>query len=503
VSEQKNWQLRPEHSGCLLRLQKILERVRGFRVLILQHNRPRYRDGMIVFLRAAEPDSSLLDLKELGSFAAFEAGLGEYSLIRQLHLINLEALPKAEQQAFFKGLNYHREHIARTCSGILLFWLPEHLINQLAVQAPDFWAWREQVLDFSVPLEPVERNTVNSVKNRNLEVSGKLERIREIEEFLARPAEEPSLTVADLKRELGNLYKLIGEYGEAEQMLKRAITDYRELDEAKACAHARYNLAVLMAAQGEYEQALTIFREQVLPINESLNDVRNKAVTMGQIADILRKRGQLDEALEIYHKEMLPVFEQLGDIRTKAVGYGRIADIFRARGELDKALEIYRNKELPVYERLGDVREKATTMGKIADILRARGEIDKALDIRQKEQLPIYERLGDIREKALTMGKIADILQARGQLDETLRIREQEELPIYDRLGDVHSLLVTRTKIAFLLHEIDAKAHKERIEELLRLALTDAKRLKLLGEIEWIEGIMKKLGVAADGDGAE
>ena len=72
---------------------------------------------------------------------------------------------------------------------------------------------------------------------------------------------------------------------------------------------------------------------------------------------------------------------RLGDVRERAVTMGKIADILQARGELDEALRIRRDEQLPVYERLGDVRERAVTMGNIADILFARGELDEALRI--------------------------------------------------------------------------------------------------------------------------
>ena len=48
---------------------------------------------------------------------------------------------------------------------------------------------------------------------------------------------------------------------------------------------------------------------------------------MGYIADILQARGQLDEALAIREKEQLPVYEKLGDVREKAITMGKIADI--------------------------------------------------------------------------------------------------------------------------------------------------------------------------------
>ncbi len=384
--------------------------------------------------------------------AAFEAALSQQQ-VRQLHLLNLESLSKAQQQDFFKGFNYHREHIARNCGGFLLFWLPEHLVAKLAVEAADFWAWREQVFDFSLPLEPVERFLFDDlVKNRNADASIKQKRIKEIEDFLAYSTEELSLTAADLKRELGDLYTSIGEYTKAKKMIETAIHEYGQLDEAYTRGAVRSDLANLLADQGELDQALNILQEQVLPVVKQLGDIYAKTVTMGKIADILYERGELDEALRIRQQEVLPIFEQLGDVRSKAV-----------------------------------------TMGKIADILYERDELDEALRIRQKEELPVYERLGEVREKAVTMGKIADIFKQRGELDEALRIQEQEVLSIFERLGDVRGLLICQTQIARLLQDIDAKANKDKIDELLRLALADAKRLKLPKDIERIEGIMKEL----------
>jgi hypothetical protein len=46
---------------------------------------------------------------------------------------------------------------------------------------------------------------------------------------------------------------------------------------------------------------------------------------MGKIADILQARGQLDEALRIYRDEVLPVYERLGDRRSLLVGQTNLA----------------------------------------------------------------------------------------------------------------------------------------------------------------------------------
>ena len=242
-----------------------------------------------------------------------------------------------------------------------------------------------------------------------------------------------------------------GAVAAAEDLIRSALTAFQTVGDERAVAVAAGQIADILQARGETDEALRIRQEEELPVYERLGDVRERAITMGKIADILQARGETDEALRIRQEEQLPVYERLGDVRSRAITMGKIADILQDRGETDEALRIRQEEELPVYQRLGDVRSRAITMGKIADILQARGETDEALRIRQEEELPVYQRLGDVRSRAVTMGKIADILQARGETDEALRIRQEEELPVYERLGDVRERAITMGKIADIL----------------------------------------------------
>jgi hypothetical protein len=83
-------------------------------------------------------------------------------------------------------------------------------------------------------------------------------------------------------------------------------------------------------------------RDECLPVYERLGDVRERAVTMGSIADILQGRGDLDEALRIERGECLPVFERLDDVRERAASMTRIADILYRRGAPEDGAEIER-----------------------------------------------------------------------------------------------------------------------------------------------------------------
>ena len=266
-----------------------------------------------------------------------------------------------------------------------------------------------------------------------------------------------------------------------EKLLASALSDEARSDVLwTACRCA--------ARLGDLEQAYQ-FAQQKAQLDQQLGNERDSALAKGQIADILQARGELDEALRIRQQEQMPVYERLGDVRERAVTLGKIADILQARGELDEALRIRQQEQMPVYERLGDVRERAVTLGKIADILQARGELDEALCIRQQEEMPVYERLGDVRSRAVTLGYIADILQARGELDEALRILQDELIPVFERLGDVRSLLVAQVNTALLLMKF-TPPRREEANQLLCLALAAARKMRIPEEKtieEWLQ----------------
>jgi hypothetical protein len=146
----------------------------------------------------------------------------------------------------------------------------------------------------------------------------------------------------------------------------------------------------------------------------------------------------------------LPVFERLGDVREVAITQGQVARIVAARGEVDEALRICRELQLLVFMRLGDKRRIAFTQGQIADLLAGRagpGDLGEALRIRQDEELPAFERLGNARLVAATLSKIASkqfelakIDVANGDMD-SATARINESLSIYFKKGEVDGIL--------------------------------------------------------------
>lgn len=529
--------LLPEHQRNYSRLLTTLLHGAPFQFILCEIRDEPLRDRLIATINEAaatqEFKSINLDAGEfqpddqLGKLEArLEALAQEYTLI---HLRGFDRWLTCER---WQALNIRRDAIAERCRARLLWWLTPESVRQCALEAPDLWAWRSGVYEFSpaVPATlPAQVDFRTAIDNRSLperarrisqirawleqnppdelrqplldELAGLLADFGELDEALRlRINEQLPLCekLGDVRARaitLGNIadiHQARGQLAEALRIhLDEQIPVYEEIDDARSRAITLAKIADIHQTRGQLDEALHIYFSELCPIFEKLDDQWSKAVILGKIADIYRTRGQFDDALRIYRDEAIAVFEKLGDMRSRAITLGRVADIHQARGQLDEALRIRLNEEIPVYEKLGDLRSRAVALGKIASIHQLRGQLDEALRIHLEEQIPVYDKLGDVREQAVAFGKIADIYQTRGQLDEALRIRREQELPVFEKLGSMRERLVCQANIATILIQRNQINDRKNARALLQAALTTAQKIGLPVEVQQIKSWLK------------
>jgi tetratricopeptide (TPR) repeat protein len=349
--------------------------------------RKRVMAALDPVLSAAGLSSNSLPLSDrIVDVAALEARLVKNAQVAAV--VHVVGQPGWFDAARWDAFNVRRERLADEARARLVFWLDAEAIALASRGAPDLWAWRGGVYTFVHVAEGLPSERAREA------LPAPLAPLR------PRPEGADTRSMAERSRRVAEIRAWLSRVpAPADELLVAPVDE----------------LGRLLFDLGDHDAALQHWRDVELPLHRRLNDARAEANTRGQIADILQARGQRDEALRIRREEQLPVYERLGDVRGTAVTMGKIADILQARGQLDEALRIRREEELPVYERLGEVREKAVTMGKIADILQARGQLDEALRVRREEELPVYERLGEVRERAIASAKMGlQLLSAGG-----------------------------------------------------------------------------------------
>jgi hypothetical protein len=121
-------------------------------------------------------------------------------------------------------------------------------------------------------------------------------------------------------------------------------------------------------------------------------------VTQGQVADILQARGQLDEALRIRLEEQLPVYERLGDVRSKAVTHFQIASLRLARNE-QQSEEGF----LAIFESLHQAYDIAAQM-RIPDGISAVGPLLAQFLARGQAFAPALQVLARVDEACAVLG---------------------------------------------------------------------------------------------------
>jgi len=400
------WELEGPHSGALLDFRRLIHGRAGFSLLFLQYNDPFYRDKLIPYLNRYAANPLMLRLDPEMEYSELEKRLFDLTAGHDLiQVVGLsEWLAGESRSAKLRGFNYHRELLAERMRAALALWMTENDIREFALEAPDMWAWRQGVIDFSVA-----RQEQNELERFRLDLGSadfieRQRRMKEIELYLACHPDE-SISRANLLHELGQIKRDLGRFEEALEAFTTARAIYRRNDFRREHAFVIGEIARIYVDKGNVEQALKLHQEE-LEVYEQLGDKRSRAVALGGIARIYVGKGDVEQALKL-HQERLGVFEQLGDKRELAVTLGDIARIYVGKGDVEQALKLHQ-EELEVYEQLGDKRSRAVTLGDIARIYVDKGDVEQALKLHQ-ERLGVFEQLGDMNGIANSLWSIAQI----------------------------------------------------------------------------------------------
>ena len=136
------------------RLERMLGSGDNFRLIFAQFNDLWVREEVIrrVDQVAGEMLTLALDHERFPEFHALEDALADKaSRYRVIHLVDVARwLNAGDRERLIIWFNYRREKLAERFPVTLVLWLLEPTVRAFAMGAPDFWAWREGVLDFSV-----------------------------------------------------------------------------------------------------------------------------------------------------------------------------------------------------------------------------------------------------------------------------------------------------------------------------------------------------------------
>nr|WP_052324780.1 tetratricopeptide repeat protein [Hassalia byssoidea] len=362
-----------------------------------------------------------------------------------------------EYPPVLQDLNFVRDAFTTSVPHPILFFLPNYALTRLAKYAPDFWDWRAGIFHFQTDERTKDyaiEQTLESDKIReSLELAEKQERIDLLQRLLMEYSPDNNYQAStDIRRsiniykELGIVYRSIGEVEKAEDNLLKAlylIDDKQELAQEKSSI--LYNLGWLYDDLGKIEEAIALYN-QSLELFERIGDIQGKAETLHNLANIYADRGKIEEAIALYNQS-LEITERIGDVQTKAGTLHCLAIIYADKGDVDEAIALY-NQVLEIDERIGNLQGKAATLHCLAIIYADRGDVDEAIAL-YNQSLELEERIGNLQGKASTLHQLAGIYALRGDVDEAIALYNQS-LELEERIGNVHGKAMTLWWLGYL-----------------------------------------------------
>lgn len=278
-------QMTQVNPNSLKELNSLIKAVRlspGFSLLISSFNNDNYRDNLIEKISNFFTKSTVLEIKEkrFVDFAGFENHMAslskQYSVI---HIVNKgKRFYKDTWPDFYKGLNYHREKIARENPVVIILWMRPEDVKDFALTAPDMWHWRGGIFDFDLPVDQFW-----SLEN-DAEIEKAEGRCDEIILYLKGNPDIAEALKASLYQELGELYYALGDYKKSQENILAALDFFIKKGEA---------------ARQESLYRLLESIEKISAANVSFKNVYEKAT------EIISLKGELSIAARV-QQDMLP-----------------------------------------------------------------------------------------------------------------------------------------------------------------------------------------------------
>jgi tetratricopeptide (TPR) repeat protein len=250
---------------------------------------------------------------------------------------------------------------------------------------------------------------------------------------------------ARILRSLGVLYRELGRYDEACDLLAQAagiFAGYGDQHHRAACLR---NLGDAYRHQGRLGEAIGAFTEALVVFRDE-GDTRSVAGALHGMADAWRELSQWDESARAF-LDCVALYRDLGDDLEEARAKVRYARVFRDQHLSGQALPLIA-EGLEVVRRFGDQRWEARAMRQLAIVARNDGDTGTAIDV-LSDCLGILGELEDRRGQAVCLRNRGDAHRLAGNFDDAAADLGAA-LGIFEDIGDRRWSARTRMSIGGL-----------------------------------------------------
>ena len=187
---------------------------------------------------------------------------------------------------------------------------------------------------------------------------------------------------------LANTHGRLGDYQQASEMTRTAITMFRSVNNKMHEIRAKINYGIFQYELEKYDEAITQF-EECADEFKALNDTEMVANVYGELGIVYFRMKNYKEAEKWCFRalELLPAKH-----RERAFVYKTLGLMYQELQNYERSLE-YMVSSVEMFENFGLLGEASKCYADIVNIYQARGELDKASEYMQKASSSIEEGL--------------------------------------------------------------------------------------------------------------
>lgn len=236
---------------------------------------------------------------------------------------------------------------------------------------------------------------------------------------------------AAIRCSLGMLYRELGQYDQAAEMLAGASEAFSRLADEHQRATALRGLGDTYRYQGLLDKAIDSF-SAALEVFRDKQDDRSIAGALNGRADAYRGLSRWAEANSGFD-ECIAIYRRLGDRVEEARSTVRYAMVLRDRSLGEQAIPLL-DASIVVFRELADQRWEARTLRHLAVLHRQEGRAETAFRL-LGESLEIFEELADRRGIAVALRNRGDTYRWAGAFEDAERDLGLAK-EIFDSIGD-------------------------------------------------------------------
>jgi tetratricopeptide (TPR) repeat protein len=265
---------------------------------------------------------------------AFFSSINSDNTVFSVH--NMEkGFPDALQYLNFKREELIEHHIKA------VFWVREEELARISLDAPDFFAFRNRVVEFmEVPTAEERRPALVEfaleTEYRSLE---EIKRSIELKEKLLSELSAEDEISGYLLLSLGILYYQIGSYKKSLEYYEKALKIAQDIGNRQNEGAVLGNLGLAYHSLGEAKRAIEYY-EQALTIARKIGDRRNEGAWLGNLGVAYYALGQLKRVIG-YYEQAITIAREIKDKGGEGYWLNNLGVVFKDLKKYDLALACY------------------------------------------------------------------------------------------------------------------------------------------------------------------